>query len=66
MADKYVRLSMNDAQLYLAGKTLDISVWDGESKLGTLRFGKAGLSWKVGKHESEKVRWSKLGELLDQ
>jgi hypothetical protein len=66
MGEKWIRLTMNEGQLYLANKTLDVDVWDGDKKLGILRFGKKGLSWKVGKHETKKVAFSELLGLLEK
>jgi hypothetical protein len=64
MGDKYIGIK-TDAQLYLANKTVEIPVWDGDMKLGTIRLGKTGLSWKVGKHETPKIAFENLQKRLE-
>ena len=64
MGDKYIGIK-TDEQLYLANKTIEIPVWDGDKKLGTIRLGKTEVSGKVGKHETPKIAFERLQKCLE-
>ena len=62
-----VRAELRIPQLSKAGTSLDLAIYAGEQKIGTLIMGRGSLYWYGRKrHLTKRISWTAFAEMMDR